>query len=403
MTCEWCTTLAPVATSTGNTPNADSTGIQRLIARSRDLKRELIDFAENKRFARWLEPIASKTAQVADPKQREAQWIRGLDDFVMTFRFPDGDGIIDRFLVARKDLADDDRKFLETWRDGLVDSIFEVRAKNVLNLTMLNLLDDQEYEAYAAVGAENLWRINVGEFVIVRLAPLAEGTWVISGPMGTTPASAKRRITKMAFDLASHAPVIAFTSEDFRNRSWVAMRKDRERFIEFFGADEVILKTHEAAERMKDFRAQAKKAALAEGGDIPATYMAPFELPGNMTWAQTIGVIYDQSDGIGFVADYAKISDLFANPDLATSKEHAKLLHGYLKADGISPTPLRRLVAAHPDTADAVFRKVLKKPDFTWAKDSEALLRKHKPRYFKENPQPAIAVIGTRLRELAGI
>jgi hypothetical protein len=177
----------------------------------------------------------------------------------------------------------------------------------------------------------------------------------------------------------------------------------RQRLIEFFGADEAILQTHEAAERMNDFRTRAKQAAVAEGGDIPAIYMAPFELPGNMTWAQTIGAIYDESDGIGFVADYAKIRDLFANPDLATSKEHAKLLHGYLKVDGISPTPLRRLAAAHPDTADAVFRKVLKKPDFTWAKDGEALLRKHKRQYFQEAQQPAIAVVGTRLRELAGI
>jgi hypothetical protein len=104
------------------------------------------------------------------------------------------------------------------------------------------------------------------------------------------------------------------------------MRRDRERFIGFFGADEVILKTHEVAERMNDFRAQAKKAVLAGGEDMPATY-----------------------------------------------------------------------------TADAVFRKVLKKPDFTWAKDGEARLRKHKPQDFKEKPQPALAVVGARLRELAGV
>ena len=389
--------------------------LQQLIAHSRDLKRELIDFAEHKRFDRWLAPMAAKVAAESDPRQRDTQWIRALDDFIMTFRFPDGDGVIDRFLAARKELAESDRQLLETWRDGLVDSIFEVRGKSGVGLTLLNLLDDQEYEAYAAIGAENLWRIAEGEFIVVRLAPLTPAspetpatpgtpaTWVISGPMGGNNASAKRRIVKMAFDLASHAPVIAFTSDDIRDRSRVAMRRDRERFVEFFGADEVVLKTHEAAERINDYRTSAKSAVLAEGGDIPASYMVPFELPGNFSWTTTIGVIYDESDGMGFVADYAKIRELFANPDLAASKEHAKLLHGYLKADGISPTPLRRLAAAHPETADAVFRKVLKKPDFTWATDGEALLRKHKPKYFKERPQPTLAVLGTRLRELAGV
>jgi hypothetical protein len=381
----------------------DGTGIQQRIKRSRELKGELIDFAKTKRFERWLEPVVMKTAKVTDARQREAEWIRGLDDFTMTFRFPDGDGVIDRFLAARKDLADDDRKLLESWRDNLVDSIFELRAKDVLRLTLFNLLDDQEYEAYAAIGAELLWQIEEGEFVIVRLAPLTEGTWVITGPLGNAPESATRRITRLAFNLASHAPAIAFTSADILARSWTAMGRDRERFIEFFGADEVILKTDEAAERVNDFRAQAKKAALAEGGDIPATYMAPFELPDTLTWTRTLGVIYDESDGIGFLADYAKLKELFANPDLAADKEHARLFHAYLKDDSVSPSPLRRLAAAHPDTADAVFRKLLKKPAFTWASDGEALLRKHKPRYFKKTPRPTLAVVGARLRELAGI
>lgn len=381
----------------------DGTDIQQRVKRSRELKGELIDFAKTKRFERWLEPIVTKTAKVTDARQRETEWIRGLDDFIMTFRFPDGDGVIDRFLAARKDLAADDRELLESWRDNLVDGIFELRAKKILKLTLFNLLDDQEYEAHTAVGAESLWRFSEGEFVIVRLAPLTEGTWVISGPIGGAPTSATRRITRLALDLVSRAPAMAFTSEDILARSWVAMRRDRERFIEFFGADEVILKTDDAAERVNDFRAQAKQAAVDEGGDVPATYMAPFQLPESIRWARTLGVIYDETDGIGFLADYAKLKELFADPELAADKEHARLFHAYLKDDSISPAPLRRLAAAHPDTVDAVFRKLLKKPTFTWADDGEALLHKHKPQYFRKTPQPKLAVVGARLRELAGI
>ena len=39
----------------------------------------------------------------------------------------------------------------------------------------------------------------------------------------------------------------------------------------------------------------------------------------------------------------------------------------------VAPLPFRRLAAAHPDTADAVFRKVLLRPGFTWAEHGEAL------------------------------
>jgi hypothetical protein len=65
------------------------------------------------------------------------------------------------------------------------------------------------------------------------------------------------------------------------------------------------------------------------------------------------------------------------------------------------PLPIRRLAVAHPETADAVFRKVLRKPGFTWAEHGESLLRRRKPWYYEHEPRPGVSVIGTRLAELA--
>jgi hypothetical protein len=76
------------------------------------------------------------------------------------------------------------------------------------------------------------------------------------------------------------------------------------------------------------------------------------------------------------------------------------VLKGYLQAETIGPLPFRRLADAHPDTADAVFRKVLRKPNFTWAEHGEALMRRRKPWYYEHEPRPGISVIGARLSEL---
>ena len=76
------------------------------------------------------------------------------------------------------------------------------------------------------------------------------------------------------------------------------------------------------------------------------------------------------------------------------------MLRGYLRSETIGPLPFRRLAAAHPDTADTVFRKVLRKPNFTWAEHGEALMRRRKPRYYKREPRPGFSVIGARLSEL---
>jgi hypothetical protein len=63
--------------------------------------------------------------------------------------------------------------------------------------------------------------------------------------------------------------------------------------------------------------------------------------------------------------------------------------------------PLQRLAAAYPDTVDAVFRKILRRRDFTWAEHGEVLMRRRKAWYYEREPRPGVTVIGDRLLELA--
>jgi hypothetical protein len=94
------------------------------------------------------------------------------------------------------------------------------------------------------------------------------------------------------------------------------------------------------------------------------------------------------------------LRELFAEPALATNRRYAQVLTGYLRAKTIGPLPLRRLAAAHPHTVDAVFRMVLRQPQFTWADDGEALMRLRKPWFYQLTPRPGFSVLGNRLCEL---
>lgn len=58
------------------------------------------------------------------------------------------------------------------------------------------------------------------------------------------------------------------------------------------------------------------------------------------------------------------------------------------------------MATTHPQTVEAVFRKILGQRHFSWAEHGEALLRRRKPWY--REPRPDITVIGTRLSELIG-
>jgi hypothetical protein len=125
-----------------------------------------------------------------------------------------------------------------------------------------------------------------------------------------------------------------------------------------------------------------------------------FEVPPGLADVDTIGIIFDETDGLNFYPDYGLLRDLFADPSLAAGQRYADVLRGYLRSETIAPLPLQRLAAAHPDTADAVFRKILRQRDFSWAEHGEALMRRRKAWYYEREPRPGVSVMGARLAEL---
>jgi hypothetical protein len=114
-----------------------------------------------------------------------------------------------------------------------------------------------------------------------------------------------------------------------------------------------------------------------------------------------VGIIFDETDGLNFYPDYGMLRDLFGDPALAADQRYSEALRGYLWSETIAPLPLERLAAAYPGTADAVFRKILRRRDFTWAEHGEALMRRRKAWYYRREPRPGVSVIGARLLELA--
>jgi len=177
--------------------------------------------------------------------------------------------------------------------------------------------------------------------------------------------------------------------------------------VEFFGGDELVLPPAEAEERLNAYYRHQQEAALARQParrrprNLPGLDVAAFKLPPGLADADSIGIIYDETDGLNFYPEYGMLRDLFGHPALAADKRYADVLRGYLRAETIAPLPLQRLAAAHPDTVDAVFRKILRRRDFTWAEHGEALMRRRKAWYYRREPRPGVTVIGDRLLELA--
>ncbi|WP_406171347.1 hypothetical protein [Streptomyces sp. NBC_00996] len=378
-----------------------------LIERSAELKGQLVAFGQSARFDRWLTPLL---LEAAGPERQldEGEAIRIIDHFLLRYRLPDGSTVVDRFVAGRKDLTAVDRETLLGWRDP-VEGIFEIQRKEKDAVVLLNLVDDLEYRTYSNVGRGAFRGMSKGGFLHTCLVPVhsAGGAWLVSGAMSSYPKSSATEIAQAALHLATSQPELVFRNPEKIEQGWQRMREDRAAFVEFCGGDELVLPPAEAEDLLNAYYRHRQEAAVAgqpdraRGRRLPGLDLPFFDLPRELAESDTIGVIYDQVDGLNFYADYGMLRDLFADPALAGRRRHQDLLRAYLREESIAPLPIRRLTAAHSETADAVFRKLLRKPGFTWSEHGEALLRRRKPWYYANKPRPGVSVIGDRLSVLA--
>ena len=71
------------------------------------------------------------------------------------------------------------------------------------------------------------------------------------------------------------------------------------------------------------------------------------------------------------------------------------------EGDAISAIDRFALQYRLPDGQTVVFRKILRRRDFTWTEHGEALMRRRKAWYYRREPRPGVSVISDRLLELA--
>ena len=383
--------------------------LESLIERSSELKRALVDFACSPRFERRLTAFMLAVAG-SEEELDEGDAIGVIDRFALQHRLSNGKTVLGQFLASRPDLSAVDRDMLRGWHDP-VEGFFEIRSKDRAGIVLLNLLDDLEYRTYSNMGPDAFGRLPKGGFLHARLVPIGPvpGAWLVSGTMSAFRKSGAARVAQAALQLATTRPELVFRNPAKIEQGWKQMRRDRAAFVEFFGSDELTLPPAEAEERLQAYYRHRQQAALAAHPErrrprqIPYTNAPGIQVPADLADSDTIGVIYDEIDGLNFYNDYGMLRELFDDPALAADKRYSDVLRGYLEADSVGPLPIRRVVAAHPETADAVFRKVLRKPAFTWAEHGEALLRRRKAWYYEHEPRPGVLVIGARLEELIAL
>jgi hypothetical protein len=195
-----------------------------------------------------------------------------------------------------------------------------------------------------------------------------------------------------------------FRNPDKVTQGWELARKQRAMFIEFFGSDLIVVPGPEVASRMNGFLTWYTRRVLEEAGSAAGSLDADvaartpsFRVPGDLAGAPTVALACDETEGLVFWANFVLVREAFENPGLAADSEHRQAVLGYLSADSISALPFRRLAGADTARASQLFQHLLNKPGFSWERDGEALLRKHKPWCFGAEPQPPVTPLSSEL------
>lgn len=314
---------------------------------------------------------------------------------------------VERFIGTQRGLTRADRDLVLDWDGNSVRGVFEVLDPDDLTtpaVTALNLVDDLDYAVHGLGVVPG--GPGAAGFFSATLLPLTadDSAWLAAGDQAWYPRAGARPVARLAIDLATREPDLVFRNQEKAAQGWAYMRRDREEFIAFFGADELVLPTLEAEGRLNAYYKMRRDSALAARGRhraVSDTGDTTFVMPEGFFEFDTVGIIYDETDGFVVVPEYGMLTALFADPALAADPGHANVLRAYLREDSIPPLPLRRLAAAFPGTVDPVFRRVLGNRGFSWSQNGAALLKKRKPGYFAAEPTPGVAVLSDRVLALA--
>jgi hypothetical protein len=370
-----------------------------LLDRCADLKHDLVEFGCSKRFSKQLERTV--TENPASLSGSELEFANLVDWFLLQQKMPDGRTVAEIFASEHPDLTQAEQEMVLGWRD-VVEGVFEVREHHGDSLVAVNLIDELTYQVRSNAGRAALAAMPARSYLAARLVPLGD-EWMLSGAQHLYAASDGAAVRQLAAELAAQCPRLVFRNPEKVSCGWELARAHRDRFVEFFGSDLVVVPGRDVPARMRAFNTWNTDRVLAEHEGVRADYdrvtaLTPeMEIPEDLAASDSVALICDPAEGLVFLANFRLVQEAFEDPRLAADQAHRQAVLGYLRDDSVSTLPFRRLADRNPAAASRLLQRLLKKPSFSWEEHGEALLRKYKPRCFGRQRYPWITPISATL------
>ena len=409
-----------------------------LFARAGVLWSEIIELIQGRGMAASLE---SYTAQQLtrnpqlDPGQRK----------LLVHRFAiegevDGKTPLELFLASQTNLTLADRQLISSWRRSFVGLLAIVQIFPN-GLEVMNWLTAKHYRIqFTDLPSQTaMSRLKVGEVIIAQISPIIDIDWAILAPWVALGRIGRPKLAVAIGAFRQNYPHYLYSDAPQQlAAAWESVAVYHDRFVEFFGTDEIALNgaqlqtrigefqtwmvekqletagidksksltelATEAGVEAEDLRALTTSLGLsatdaAKGQKTPAggTISPKVELPPHLKAASTVTALSHHYWGQMFLADYPRLKTLLTPVDPQYSPSDLKFIHKCLADPQMNAFVWRRLAEQFPQQLQTAIGQSLGLPDFNLSTLDSVLTKFNK---YLEPDLPDLASVPIHLHDL---
>ncbi len=301
--------------------------------------------------------------------------------------------ILQLYLENNKKLSASVKKIVKSLMKS-ISSIFEIKRVLQNGFELNNIINEKTYNAVSLVKMTTFRGMGAGQYVVARIFKFEDAYYLLE-ISGVLPATRKDDALRYSVAKIIQNPELVYLDNPQKQKEIEKeIKVIYDKFIEFFGTDEIVT-TNKFADDLigsfNDFAEGGEKIDIQDKIQSLDTYkffdVSEFNnsyenflensLGGFSSHKETydVGIIFDKELGLYAVPFYETFNKIFDNPEAV---ENAKeCVEFFLNNDKFSANIIRRVAEKHPNFMEVVNK--LLGTDYTF----EELLETYKSRYLE--------------------
>jgi hypothetical protein len=353
----------------------------------------------------------------------------------------DGKTPLDLFLATAPDLTLADRKLIGSWRRSFVGLLGVVQVFPN-GLEVMNWLTAKHYRIQFTDESSQaaMSRLKVGDVIIAQISPIVDIDWAILTPWISLGRLGRPKLAVAVGAFRKNYPHYLYTDAPQQlEAAWESVAVYHDRFVEFFGTDEITLSGSQLQTRIGEFQtwmvdkqletagidrsksltdvataagvAAEDLQALTETLGVPEDRASQVktaamdkmvspavELPPQMKAAPAVTALSHDYWGQMFLVDYPRLKTTLAPVYPQYSPADLKFIRKCLADPQMNAFVWRRLASEFPHQLETAIGRSLEFPTFNLSTDLDSILTKFNK--YLEPDLPDLASVPIHLHEL---